>query len=177
MKILAICGSPRKGNTEFMLNTVLDSITNHEKELVLLREKSVKHCDGCLFCGKKNECHIKDDDMEELNKKLQEADVIIIGSPNYFDNVTGLLKDFIDRTNPFYETDSLKEKKIYGLVAGGGSREHSKKVMEAIHIFARAHNMKFKPVPIAQALDTQSINDQEDLIKELKELGKEINSL
>ena len=175
MRILAICGSPRKGNTEFMVNTVLDEI-NNEKELILLREKRVEHCDGCLFCDKNNDCHVKDD-MEEINKKLQEADVVIIGSPNYYDNVTGLLKDFIDRTNPFYETDTLKGKKLYGLVSGGGSREHSKKVMEVIHIFARAHNMEFKPGPIAQALDTQSINNQKDLIKELKELGKEINSL
>jgi multimeric flavodoxin WrbA len=177
MKILAICGSPRKGNTEFMLKTVLNEITNHEKELVLLREKSIKHCDGCLFCDKNNKCHVKDDDMEELNNKLKEADIIITGSPNYYDNVTGLLKDFIDRTNPFYETDALKGKKVYGLVAGGGSREHSKRVMEIIHIFAKAHNMEFKAGPIAQALDTQSIYDQKELIEELKELGKEIDSL
>ena len=30
-KILTVCGSPRKGNTEFMLKTVLNEITNQEQ--------------------------------------------------------------------------------------------------------------------------------------------------
>jgi len=178
MKILAICGSPRKGNTEFMINTVLDSITDHEKELVLLREKKIRRCVGCLHCDEnKEDCSIKDDDMKELNRRLKEADVLLVGSANYFDNVTGLLKDFIDRTNPFYKTGLLKGKKVYAVVAGGMSIEHSQKVINAIEIFARAHEMEFVRGVICENSEDREAKDQEDLIKELKELGEEINSL
>jgi multimeric flavodoxin WrbA len=177
MKILAICGSPRKGNTEFMLNTVLNEITRHKKELILLREKSIKHCTGCLFCDeRKKECSIKDDDMEGLNKKLSEADIILMGSANYFDNVTGLLKDFIDRTNIFYKTGLLKGKKVYGLVAGGMSKLHSEKAMEAVKSFAAAHKMDFIKGLICGHSEDSEAKNQKELIKELKRLGQNINN-
>ena len=178
MKILAICGSPRKGNTEFMLNTVLNEIKNHEKELVLLKDKKIKHCVGCLYCDEhKEDCSIKDDDMKELNDKFKKADIVIIGSANYFDNVTGLLKDFIDRTNPFYKTGLLKGKKVYGIIAGGMSIEHSEKAMEAIRIFTRAHDMSFVEGVICEKADDNEAKNQKALILQLKELGNKINNL
>lgn len=178
MKILAICGSPRKGNTEFMIDTVLNEIKNHEKEFVLLRNKKIRHCVGCLYCDEhKEDCSIRDDDMKELNDKFKKADIIIIGSANYFDNVTGLLKDFIDRTNPFYKTGLLKGKKVYGLIAGGMSKAHSEKAMNAIKIFARAHDMKFIKGIICERSEDKEAKDQKELIKKLKELGQKINLL
>ena len=178
MKILAVCGSPRKGNTEFMIKTVLGEITNHEKELILLREKKIKRCIGCLYCDEnKEKCSIKDDDMKKLNGKLKEADILIVGSANYFDNVTGLLKDFIDRTNPFYQTGLLNGKKVYAVVAGGMSKEHSKKVIDAVDIFAKAHEMKFVKGVICENSEDAKAEEQKELVEELKELGKEINSL
>ncbi len=173
MKILAICGSPRKGNTEFMLNTVLNEI-NHEKELILLGEKNINRCLGCHQGYKKKECVIKDD-MQEICEKIVKADVLLIGSPNYFDNVSGLLKDFIDRTNPFYKTGAFEGKKVYALAAGGMSKEHTQKTIDAIHTFARAHKMEFVKSVICENSEDKKAEDQEELIEELKELGKEIN--
>ena len=68
-------------------------------------------------------------DVKDLNNKIPiEADLIVIGTPNYFDNVPGLMKDFIDRTVPFYETDKLKGKKLITIVTGGEKIANSKKV-------------------------------------------------
>src|SRR3989338_8626738 len=111
MKVLAICGSPRKGNTEFMLNIILNKITNHEKGLVLLRDKNIENCTGCDICyNKGKDCYIKDD-MKELYARLSESDIIVLGSPNYFKNVSGLMKTFIDRTNALVNPPKLKGKK------------------------------------------------------------------
>ncbi len=67
MRLLGICGSPRKGNTEWMLARVLESAreAGAETELVLLRQKDIKLCRGCLTCEvgrnrKPGECVIKD---------------------------------------------------------------------------------------------------------------------
>jgi len=141
-RFLLISGSPRRGNTDFILRTIFESI-REEKELILLRERNIKHCRGCLSCDKSNKCAIQDD-MQELYGKLLKADVIIIGSPNYFDNVTGLLKDFIDRTNPFYETDLLKGKKLIAVVVGGGDTNNSRRVTDqALTYFADCHKLDF----------------------------------
>lgn len=108
MKILAICGSPRKGNTEWMLARLAEHATvlGAESELVLLRRLRLKGCNGCLKCeagGKEREgvCTIKDD-MEDLLPKLLHADVIVFGTPVYFEMLSGLLKNFMDRTCPIW---------------------------------------------------------------------------
>jgi multimeric flavodoxin WrbA len=52
MKVLGICGSPRRGNTEWMLRKVLEaaSLEGAEVELLLLRKTDVHMCLGCLSC-------------------------------------------------------------------------------------------------------------------------------
>jgi len=52
MKVVGICGSPRKGNTEWMLRKLLGGAAKAkaETELILLREKNISWCDGCLSC-------------------------------------------------------------------------------------------------------------------------------
>ena len=108
MKVIAICGSPRKGNTEWMLQRLRDSLERHgaEVELILLRKQNIKRCLGCLNCeagGKERKgiCAVTDD-MQEINPKLLAADVIILGTPVYFYMLSGLLKNFIDRTCPIW---------------------------------------------------------------------------
>jgi multimeric flavodoxin WrbA len=52
MKIIGISGSPRKGNTEWMLNALMEEAANNgsEVELLLLRKMDVRMCRGCLTC-------------------------------------------------------------------------------------------------------------------------------
>jgi multimeric flavodoxin WrbA len=104
MKVVAVCGSHRKGNTEWMLNTLLERVKENgaEVELILLRKANVKMCLGCLACEKggkdrKGMCEIKDD-MNTIYPKLLAADCLVFGTPAYFDLLSGLLKNFMDRT-------------------------------------------------------------------------------
>ena len=52
MKIVGISGSPRRGNTEWMVRRFLDraAADGAETELLLLRRLNVKTCYGCLAC-------------------------------------------------------------------------------------------------------------------------------
>lgn len=120
MNIIAICGSPRRGNTEFVLKRILTKAEElgSSVELVLLREKRIEFCNGCLNCSSTGKCNIRDD-MQIIYPKLEEADLIIFGSPNYFSNVSGMMKNFIDRLNPFYTSKKLKDKKIVAVIVGG----------------------------------------------------------
>jgi multimeric flavodoxin WrbA len=59
-------------------------------------------CLGCLACeGDGNDrpgiCKIKDD-MNEIYPKLLAANCLVFGTPVYFDLLSGLLKNFMDRT-------------------------------------------------------------------------------
>jgi multimeric flavodoxin WrbA len=125
MKIIGFCGSPRKGNTEWMLSTLLDKahLYGAETELVLLRKTDIKMCRGCLSCEKsgkerKGDCVIKDD-MIALYPKLLAADAIVLATPVYMEMLSGLLKNFLDRTCAVWP--GLEGKRLAGLaVAEGG---------------------------------------------------------
>ncbi len=119
MKIIGVCGSPRKGNTEWMLTTFMEfaAQSGAEVETLLLRKMDVRQCHGCLACEKggkerKGTC-VSKDDMTNVYPKLVAADAIVLASPGYFSLISGLLKSFLDRTTPVWP--HLEGKKIAGL--------------------------------------------------------------
>ncbi len=120
MKILGISGSSRNKNTNYMLRTVLEA-TGQKYELFLLKDMNIEYCNACGGCYKSHKCIIEDD-MQKLYKELLDADIIVLGSPTYFDNVTSLMKIFIDRCLPLYLSEELKDKKV-GLVSVGNFQE------------------------------------------------------
>lgn len=73
-KILFISGSPRKGNTEHILSKIYESAVTDSKELILLKDKDIKFCKGCLTCYTKPKCVIKDD-MEAILAKILSKDI------------------------------------------------------------------------------------------------------
>jgi multimeric flavodoxin WrbA len=103
MKILVINGSPRgkKGATFLMAEEFLRGVESvgGETEHILLSEKKIHHCVGCFTCWTKTPgvCIFEDDMKELLNKS---CDVLVFASPLYVDNISGLLKNFMDRTLP-----------------------------------------------------------------------------
>ena len=99
MKILCIVGSPRKnGNTDTILESVLDGARAYgaEVEKIYLSDLRFKGCIGCEGCAKTTKC-ILNDDMQRVYEKLDQSDGLVLGSPTYFYNVSGLMKLFIDR--------------------------------------------------------------------------------
>ena len=102
MKAVAINGSPRKGgNTEQMLNIVLDTIkkSGTETKLIQIGGTNIHGCRGCWACAKiKNgKCAFNDDILNELLDEVYSADALILGTPSYFADMTPELKAFIDR--------------------------------------------------------------------------------
>ena len=103
MFALAINGSPRKeGNTEILLNTVLEplSAAGWETEIYQIGGKAIQGCQACFVCFNNHDkrCAMKGDCLNEVLEKVIRADVLIIGSPTYFSDVTSETKAFLDRT-------------------------------------------------------------------------------
>jgi len=63
MKILAICGSPRKGNTYSVLKSIQENYPDIKVKLLKLSEMNFEFCKGCYVCVKKGEdrCPLKDE--------------------------------------------------------------------------------------------------------------------
>ena len=143
MKVLAICGSPRDGNTEAMLKSVLTGAKSKgaAMELARLRGLKIEFCDGCGSCEKTGKCRILDE-MQPLYKKTLEADALVLGSPNYFNNVSATMKNFFDRFNPYWENPRIKGKKVVLVMPGGYSKESIEKGMKVFEEFPRICKME-----------------------------------
>lgn len=114
MKITIFNGSPRAeaGNTHVMVEAFMKGAREGgaEVENVFLARKEIKPCRGCFGCWLKTpgECVIKDD-MAELLEKFAGSDIVVFATPLYVDNVTGIMKNFMDRLipggDPHFEKD------------------------------------------------------------------------
>lgn len=101
MKILGISGSPHKNGT---VSTLVKTVLDGAKEVGLdvsyynLYDLNISPCKGCLACRKKEGkgCVIQDD-MEMLFDEINAADVLVLGSPTYWANVSSQMKLFFDR--------------------------------------------------------------------------------
>ncbi len=102
MKAVAFNGSPRKGgNTEILLKKILDELKSEgiETELVKVGGKSIRGCSACGKCRENQDtrCVIAGDELNEYIGKAIAADIIILGSPTYFADITSEMKALIDR--------------------------------------------------------------------------------
>lgn len=101
MKLLAVVGSPRKGgNTDILVDRMIEGAKTRgaEVEKVYLNDLSIRPCQGCDGCMKKNAkgCILKDD-MIPLHESLKACDALIIGTPVYWFSLSAQTKLFMDR--------------------------------------------------------------------------------
>lgn len=165
-----ISGSPRNGNVEFIIKKLFSN-SKGQKELILLRKKKIRRCVGCLKCFDTGKCW-KKDEMKQIENAMEKADIIILGTPNYFDNVPGILKDFFDRTSSMLGNKKLKGKKMIVIVVGGGKILNSKKVLNgAIKYFSDKHKMDILESFYFKALqknDIAKIKNRNIIIEKIK---------
>jgi multimeric flavodoxin WrbA len=172
-KILFISGSPRKGNTGFVLTEIFKVVNDADKELILLREKNIGFCRGCLACHNQPKCIIKDD-MNAVLDKIVNADILVIGSPNYFDNVSGLMKNFIDRAHPLYKKELARGKKLILIYVGAGEKPGTKKYLDlAFYGFVKYLKLRLLGSYAFQALNVGDLKNK-NINKEIEKIVKKI---
>lgn len=101
MKILAIMGSARKGNTYRAVQRIEENLKKHgdvDFEYLYLKDAKLETCRGCTACILRGEekCPLKDA-RAEIEAKILSTEGVIFASPNYASNVSGLMKNLIDR--------------------------------------------------------------------------------
>jgi multimeric flavodoxin WrbA len=116
MKIVSICGSHRKhGNTETLLKGLekefTEIIPDIKHKILFISDMNIYPCISCMKYIKKDKCVI-DDDFEKIATKMLQSDLIILGSPVYFSDVSAQVKALIDRTFSLWHKKLLKGKKV-----------------------------------------------------------------
>lgn len=178
VKIVGVCGSPRKGNTEWMLGVLLAAAARAgaETEMLLLRKMNVRTCRGCLACEKggrerKGVCKIADD-MNAVYPKLLAADAIVLATPGYMGMLSGLLKNFLDRTCAVWPR--LEGKTIAGLAVAEESTGQSIRNFKA---YASLLKMKWAGSVTALAKNPGDAARDKKLERRLVRLGRRLGAL
>ena len=158
-----------------MLGTLLEKIAGNgiETELVLLRKKRIKRCRGCLKCEEgrehhKGECRISDD-MRELLPKLLQADALVLGTPVYFDMLSGTLKNFMDRTCPIWPY--MKGKPVAGIAVAELSIG---KAIENLRTYASICNMSWIDSVTALAKERNHVAEDATIVQLLEKLAANV---
>lgn len=130
MNICAFMGSPHaKGNTATLLEQVLAGARSagHATERVDLYPLTIGPCLGCMGCkAPSSKGCVQHDDMQALYPKVQQADIMIWATPMYWWNVSGPLKNCIDRlfALPFDAAHkALKGKRLLLVMTSGQQPE------------------------------------------------------
>ena len=100
MKVLLINGSPHAhGCTFTALSVVADELQRNgvETEIIHVGHKDIRGCIGCYKCRELGRCVFDKDIVNEVAKKFEQADGLIIGSPVYYAGPNGTLVSFLNR--------------------------------------------------------------------------------
>ena len=121
MKLLAICGSPKKGNCYWALNVIKEHNPDIDFKLLMLNEVKLEPCRGCYACISRGEesCPLKDD-RDMIIEEISAADGIILASPVHVNHISTLMKHFINRIGYLAHRPRFFDKYVMVMAIGGG---------------------------------------------------------
>ncbi|MBQ2317593.1 MAG: flavodoxin family protein, partial [Lachnospiraceae bacterium] len=111
-KVILLNGSPHvHGCTATALDEMIRTFEAEgvETELIQVGNQAIRGCVACGSCAKTGKC-VFDDLVNEVAKKFEEADGLVVGSPVYYASPNGTILSFMDRL--FYSTSFSKQMKV-----------------------------------------------------------------
>lgn len=132
MSILFINGSPNKnGNTAALAKELLKG---KEYETLNLTDYKV-YSYGQSF---------EDDQLDEVIARMKEAEVIVIGSPLYWHNICGAVRDVLDRFYGKVGQGELSGRTLYFLFQGAAPEKWMLEAGEyTMNRFAKLYGMNY----------------------------------
>ena len=174
MKILAICGSPRKGNTYAALKTIKENFPDIDFEILMLKDLHFELCRGCYACvlRGKEKCPIKDD-RDMIIEKIQSADGLIGASPTYSHMVPAIMKNLFDRLGFYAHRPDFFDKYAMSIVtcSGYGGKHALEYMDKMLQIYgfnlASSLDLHYQPGKIPEK---KIVENKEKIIAALKSL-------
>lgn len=133
MKVLFINGSPNKnGNTAALAKTLLG---NREYETLNLVDHKI-YSYGQSF---------EEDELDTVISKMKEADVIVMGSPVYWHNICGSVRNVLDRFYGLVGENELSGRSLYFIFQGAAPEKWMLEAGEfTMKRFAGLYGMKYE---------------------------------
>jgi multimeric flavodoxin WrbA len=174
MRILALIGSPRKrSNTDILVDKILEGCKEKGfvSEKLYLYDFDISACTDCRLCKSENyECAIKDD-MKQIYSGMEEADILIFGTPVYWYGPTGKMKLLIDRMRPFIASRKMQGKKAVLVVPSEEGPKACRALMEMFRMSFDYLGMEFVGSILSMAYERAEVSGNREDLEKAYELG------
>lgn len=186
MKTLIFYGSPLKDSHTMALVKKAQEGLNGEVKLIDCYRADVKPCVDCKYCFKNIGCSIKDD-MQEIYKDIEEADLIIIATPMHFGITSAPMFTLFSRLQSYWSSRNIRSKdkdldaKKYGilLVTTGGDWVNMRLVLEGVTDIAFDHMDVVDVIGsvYAKSTDNEPAKDNHRALEKVEYLVNQANEL
>lgn len=189
MKVLAIMGSPRRGkNNDTLLDHILKGIQSKEENVSTIRlnanDLNITPCTACDACSKRLGC-IQKDGMADLIHSFNEANIILMTSPMYFNSITAQLKALIDRNQVVWSSKyALKHslidrhrRRIGYMICTAGAPEHPyglDGVIPILDLFFKSINADYYGNFFVNNVDERPVYENEEILQKIYRAGQEL---
>ena len=133
MKIILLEGSPNRHGSSNMLAEHFKrgaEETGHSVEIIDTAHADIHPCTGYIRCGYEGPC-VQKDDVENIRKKILDADMLVFVTPLYYYGMSAQLKTMIDRFCAFNSSIQRKHMKSALLTAAWNSDDWTFEALEA----------------------------------------------
>lgn len=132
-KIVMVSGSCREGNTRGITGIYAEAFIEKgcDVNIIDLSKESLSFCDGCLSCDDTQICKYNDA-MRAHIASILNSDLLILGTPARWALLSGELKCFIDRLNPYASCEGYAEKKVFAFALGQSEEDSSESIDNAL---------------------------------------------
>lgn len=179
-KTLILNGSPRKkGDTMTMIAALKEELGGEVKVLNAYYE-DIRPCVDCRWCFKNNGCAIKDG-MQEFFDYIQECEHIILASPVYFEEITGMLLAVLSRLQTYFSARYIRKenpvpkKKTGGILLAAGSIGPREKAESTAKMLLNQLSCEVLDTVYVDKTDKVPVKDREDILEAVRNLGKKLN--
>lgn len=175
MKVLGISGSTRKnGNTARLIKVILKRCDDAgiETKFISLAGKKINPCLGCEKCKKTKWCVIEKDDWGAIAEMVMECEVLVIGSPTYYYDVCGHLKNFIDRTYSLYHDRKLAGRS--GVAVAVHASKGATRTVQTIEGFLSTHEFSSLGSVKGTGYEEGAVMKDAEAVKKAEKTGDKI---
>ena len=180
--VLGIVGSPnREGRTNQLVKAALEGAARAgaPTELVQMADHVVAACKDCLsrVCQENQKCTFEDQAFEHLSQKVLTCGALVLGTPVYFWDTSGMVKYFILKMFRVYAPSApLKGLPAVGIsIAGGTGNGLVSGLRPVYHFFQMMQMRALEPLPATRFNFADAVRRAGDLGSQLAPLIRQRN--
>jgi multimeric flavodoxin WrbA len=156
-KVIGLVGSPnREGRTNQLVAAALDGAARQgvQTEMIQMADHVVAACKDCLpwVCKDNLKCTYEDEALEFLSHKILDCGALILGTPVYWWDTSGLVKYLILKMFRIYARSApLQGLPALGIAVAGGTGNGLVSGLRPVYHFFQMMQMRaIEPLPVTR---------------------------